>query len=173
MTSLPRVTEHTRERVAREFDDLGPAACVAEITEDLASNNPELLDIAGRCAADIGEPALTMAGFCMFYRLLTAQSTQDLSKPQGGPLLSGPFLSPLPRVTRATRDSMTAELDARGAESFTMRYIDALEQHNPALVQMAHNFASRESNYVAIMEAIALMWAALLAQASADRTYLQ
>ena len=168
MTSLPRVTEHTRERVAREFDDLGPAACVAEIAADLEHNNPELLAIARKYAAEIGEPARIMAGFCMFYRLLTAQSTQDLSRPQ-----SGPFLSPLPRVTRATRDSVTAELDARGAESFTMRYIDALEQHNPALLQMAHNFASRESNYVAIMEAIALMWAALLAQAATDRTYLQ
>lgn len=173
MSSLPRVTEHTRERVAREFDDLGPAACVAEIAADLEHNNPELLDIARKCAAEIGEPERVMAGFSMFYRLLTAQSAQDLSQPESGPLLSGPFLSPLPRVTRATRDSVMAEMDARGAESFTMRYIDTLEQHNPALLQMAHNFASRESNYVAVMETIALMWAALLAQAATDRTYLQ
>jgi hypothetical protein len=168
MTSLPRVTEYTRERVAREFDDLGPAACVAEIAEDLKNNNPELLDIARKCAADVGEPARVMAGFCMFYRLLTTQSMQDLSAPQ-----SGPFLSPLPRVTRATRDRVAAEIDARGAEAFTMHYIDALEQHNPALLQMAHNFASRESNYVGVMEGIALTWAALLAQTSVDRTYLQ
>src|ERR1700754_886376 len=113
MTSLPRVTEYTRERVAREFDDLGPDACVAEIAEDLENNNPELLDIARRCVADIGEPVRTMAGFCMFYRLLTAQSMQDLTRPQ-----SGPFLSALPRVTRATRDRVAAELDVRGAESF-------------------------------------------------------
>lgn len=168
MTSLPRVTEYTRERVAREFDDLGPEACVAEIAEDLENNNPELLDIARKCAADIGEPARTMAGFCMFYRLLTAQSMQELPRPQ-----SGPFLSALPRVTRETRDRVAAEIAVRGAESFTMRYIDELEQHNPALLQMAHNFASRESNYVGVMEGIALLWAALLAQSSTDRTYLQ
>ena len=55
MSVLPRVTEHTRERISREFDDLGPEACMAEIRADLQRHNPELLDMASRWAGDGGE----------------------------------------------------------------------------------------------------------------------
>ena len=51
MSVLPRVTELTRERISREFDDLGPDACMAEIEADLREHNPELLDMASRWAA--------------------------------------------------------------------------------------------------------------------------
>ena len=35
LSVLPRVTERTRERVAREFDDLGPDVCMNSIMRDL------------------------------------------------------------------------------------------------------------------------------------------
>ena len=46
MSALPRVAESTREQIAREFDDLGPDACIAEISEHLRDNNPEWLYMA-------------------------------------------------------------------------------------------------------------------------------
>ena len=60
MSPLPHVTEFTRERIAREFDELGPEVCMAEITGDLRQNNPELLDMFSRCAMDVGDPPLIM-----------------------------------------------------------------------------------------------------------------
>lgn len=164
MSTLPRVTDLTRERVAREFDDLGPEACVAEIIEDMKASNPELLDMAWRCADDVGEPHRVMAGFCMFYRLLVAQSLTDMPEAK-----TGPSLSPLPHVTHTTRDRVVQEIDARGAEQFTMDHIDELERHNPGLLQMAHNFATHQPNYLGIMQGVALLWSALLAQVAADR----
>jgi hypothetical protein len=70
MGTLPRVVESTREQIAREFDDLGPDACVAEISEHLRGNNPEWLHMAAKCAGDVGDAPRIMGGFCMFYRLL-------------------------------------------------------------------------------------------------------
>jgi hypothetical protein len=43
LSALPRVKERTRERVAREFDDLGPDVCTNSIIRDLQQHNPELL----------------------------------------------------------------------------------------------------------------------------------
>ena len=40
MSSLPRVTALTRERIAREFDRSGPDACIAEITAELGRRIP-------------------------------------------------------------------------------------------------------------------------------------
>lgn len=48
LSVLPRVTERTRERVAREFDDLGPDVCMNSIMRDLQRHNPELLDMASK-----------------------------------------------------------------------------------------------------------------------------
>jgi hypothetical protein len=48
MSVLPRVTERIREQISREFDDLGPEACMAEIKADLSQHNPEFLDMASR-----------------------------------------------------------------------------------------------------------------------------
>ena len=75
MSSLPRIAEYTRERIAREFDSLGPDACLEEILLDLRQNNPELLDMASKCAADVGNPSSIMVGFGMFYRLLVAEAS--------------------------------------------------------------------------------------------------
>ena len=49
MSLLPRVTEQVREAVVREFDDLGPAACMTQIIEHLRWRNPELLDSCQMC----------------------------------------------------------------------------------------------------------------------------
>ena len=53
LSALPRVTETTRERISREFDNLGPDACVMDIAAAMRGHNPELLDMAQRCAADL------------------------------------------------------------------------------------------------------------------------
>jgi hypothetical protein len=73
MSLLPRVSEKARELVAREFDDRGPDACMImrEIIEHLKRYNPELLDMASKCAADLRNSAKAMLGFGMFYRLPT------------------------------------------------------------------------------------------------------
>src|ERR1700728_3608758 len=55
MSALPRVAESTREQIAREFDDLGPDACIAEISEHLHDSNPEWLYMAAKCAEDVGD----------------------------------------------------------------------------------------------------------------------
>jgi len=165
MSLLPRVTEQTRERVARQFDDLGPRSCVQEIIADLRNNNPELLDMAEKCSGDVGDPERIIVGFCMFYRLLSTQS-------QIGPAESEREISTLPRVSAQTRELVVREIDAKGAEAFTVEYIGQLERDNPELLQMAHNFASRQAQYLRIMQGIALLWASLVAQLRIDRTYM-
>ncbi len=77
MNLLPRVTETTRERVTQEFDNLGPELCLARISGEMERSNPELLDMARRCARDVTpegtDPEKILVGFAMFYRLLLAQ----------------------------------------------------------------------------------------------------
>jgi hypothetical protein len=158
MSWLPRVAEHTRERVSREFDNLGPEACVAEITEELRANNPEVLDMAKRCARDIGSPAEVMAGFGMFYRILVVQSAAAFA---------------LPCVTPHTRERILGQIDAGGSEAFTHDALAELERTNPELLQMAHFFASRQKDYLGMMQGFALIHACLAAQAVADRANLQ
>ncbi len=96
MSVLPRVTELTRERISREFDDLGPDACMAEIKMDLRQHNPELLDMASRWAGVGGEAANLMTAFGMFYRLLAAEARAPLGSSA---------LNPLPRVSVEVRDT--------------------------------------------------------------------
>jgi hypothetical protein len=55
------------------MDDLGPAACTKENLDRLRRENPELLEIARKCAADVGDAARAMTGFGMFYALLLAE----------------------------------------------------------------------------------------------------
>jgi hypothetical protein len=55
MSPPTRVTERARERVAREFDTRGSGVCMAEVIEHLKRHNPELLDMALKCAGDPGE----------------------------------------------------------------------------------------------------------------------
>src|SRR5258707_563908 len=114
MSALPRVAEQTREKVAMEFDDAGPGVCVARISETLRNENPELLDMAAKCARDIGVPDRIMVGFCMFYRLLVVESGASHHElPATVPLQSG-----LPRVAPETRDSIVEQIDEQGPEAF-------------------------------------------------------
>jgi hypothetical protein len=167
MSTLPRVAETTREQISREFDDLGPDACIAEISTHLRNNNPEWLQMAAKCAADVGDERRIMAGFCMFYRLLVAQmaSSYAFRTASGAPAV----LNPLPRVTARTRASIVDEIDQRGAEAFIRDAVQELENDNPELLQMAHFFASAQENYRGIIQGFALLYAALVIQSSADR----
>jgi hypothetical protein len=160
MSLLPRVTERAREQVAREFDTRGPDVCMAEIIEHLRRHNPELLDMAAKCAADLENPNKAMVGFGIFYRLLIAQfpapaGTEDLA--------------PLPRVAAETRALLVAEIDEKGPTAFTKEAIGELEQSNPELLQMAHNFASGFGNYLPAMQGFALLYRSLLIQSTAER----
>ena len=159
MSSLPRVTESTRERIAREFDDFGPDACMAKITAHLRRDNPEILDMANRCAADVGDAPKAMLGFGMFYRLLVAQAI-------GGDQL---LMSPLPRITPDTRDIIVTEIDEKGPDAFTFEAVEDLERNNPELLQMAHNFALRQSDYVGVMQGFALLYKSLVLEAARER----
>jgi hypothetical protein len=162
MSYLPRVTAATHERVFREFDDYGPEACLAEITQDLERHNPELLDMITRCASDVGPHGRIMWGFGMFYRLLALQAS-----PAGPTSL----LNPLPHVTAETRDQIISMIDARGSEAFTTDGIDELREQNPELLQMAHGFASRHADYLGVMQGFALLYRSLSLQAARDRAH--
>ncbi len=157
MSLLPRVSEKARELVAREFDDRGPDACMREIIEHLKRYNPELLDMAAKCAGDLRNSAKAMLGFGMFYRLLTlAPAPTDV-------------VVPLPRVSAETRELLVAEIDEKGPEDFTREAIAELEKNNPELLQMAHDFALRVGNYLHVMQGFGLLYKSLLLQARAER----
>ncbi len=163
MSSLPRVTELTREFVSRQYDDLGPEACLAEITECLTRENPELLDMARKCAADIGDAPRIMVGFGMFYQLLISASADAAGRP---------VMHALPSVTAKTRDALVREIDDEGSEAFTLRAMSDLERANPELMQMAHGFASRQKDYLRVMQGFALLYRSLDVQSAADRKLL-
>jgi hypothetical protein len=160
MSVLPRVTERIREQISREFDDLGPEACMAEIKADLSQHNPELLDMASRWAGENGETASFMTAFGMFYRLLAAEAL--------APLGTG-VLNPLPRVSGEVRNAIVKRIDRTGGEHFTREAIDNLEAVNPELLQMAHGYASQRPDYGRTMQGFALLHEALLAQFRLDR----
>jgi hypothetical protein len=160
MSLLPRVTEKARELLAREFDARGPDVCMVEIVQHLEQHNPELLDIAAKWAADLGNPAKAMLGFGMFYRLL-------IPTPPGTGMLS-----PLPRVSEETRALLVREIDEKGPGDFTLDVLRELEERNPELLQMAHNFASSLGNYLQAMQGFALVYKALVMQSRAERARL-
>ena len=163
MTFLPHVTEKARELVAREFDARGPDICMAEVVEHLEQHNPELLDMAAKCAVDLGNPTKVMVGFSMFYRLLIGHFPA---------IASARMLVPVPRVTAETRALLVAEIDKKGPDAFTMEAIGELEKTNPELLQMAHNFASGLGNYLRAMQGFALLYKSLLIQSKLERTSL-
>lgn len=160
MSFISLVTPLTRERIAREFDDRGPEACVAEVVLDLQRNNPELLDMATKCASSLMDVPRIMMGFGMFYRLILTPAMPD-----SGEML----LHPLPRVTPETRDRIVQQIDEAGTETFTIAIVEDLEQTNPQLLQMAHDFASRQPEYLPVMQGFALFYKALDDQAASDR----
>jgi hypothetical protein len=168
MSSLPRVASLTRERITREFDDRGPEVCRTEIILDLEANNPELLDIAARCARDVGDFPRIMNGFCIFYRSLTAQARAGTAPDSGPP----PPLNLLPRVSAATRAEVVGRIDAVGSQEFTREALAELERDNPELLLMAHNFAEDQTDYLGVMQGFALLYACLAAEAARERGVL-
>jgi hypothetical protein len=169
MSSLPRVAQATRERVSRELDNLGPEVCRADVTENLRRNNPELLEMATKWATDIADPDELMLGFCVFYRLLLAQAAADDGR--HWEVGARTFLDPLPRVTAETRALVARRIGEQGTEDFTRESIGELERHNAELLQLAHRFAARQKDYLGAMQGFGLLYACLVAQLAADRTY--
>src|ERR1700680_532064 len=167
MSALPRVAESTREQITREFDDLGPDACVAEIAAHLREHNPEWLYMAAKCAGDVGDTQRIMGGFGMFYRLLIAQAA--LSHPMMIESDAPAELNPLPHVTAATRAEIVAKIDKSGTETFIKDALEELDGGNPELLQTAHYFASAHDDYLGVMQGFALLYSALLIQSEADR----
>lgn len=163
MTFFSPVSAKTREWITREFDERGPEACLAEVIKDLESTNPQLLDIARSCAASLDDQARIMLGFAMFYHLLIAPAA-----PAAG--IAG--VSLLPCVTRKTCDVVIDEIDRDGTEAFTMRIIKDLEVNNPELLQMAHYFASRQTDYLGAIQGLALFYKSIVEEAKAVRTRL-
>lgn len=170
MRPLPRVGDGTRERIAREFDDRGPDVCREEIMADLEVNNPELLDIATRCARDVGDFIRVMTGFCMFYRLLNveAQGAQAALQAPGSALPS----SPLPQVAQGTRADIVERIDSIGSQAFTREAIVDLESNNPELLLMAHHFAADQADYAGVMQGFALLYACLSTEAGRQHAVL-
>jgi hypothetical protein len=170
MSSLPRVAGVTRERIAREFDDRGPDVCRAEITLELEASNPELLDMAVRCARDVGNFDRIMTGFCIFYRLLTSEARAALRTSQDSS--GAQQLTLLPRVSSQTRALIVGRIDALGSQQFTQGALTELEHNNPELLIMAHNFASDQYDYAGVMQGFALLFACLSAEAEQERGVL-
>ncbi|MDB6107302.1 MAG: hypothetical protein JWO52_7301 [Gammaproteobacteria bacterium] len=170
MSSLPCVVALTRERVAREFDDRGPDVCRTEITLDLEANNPELLDMAARCARDVGNFARVMTWFCMFYRVLSAQARAGLGASSSDP--AEQQLRLLPRVSAETRAAIVKRIGTVGSQEFTREAVAELEQNNPELLIMSHNFAEDHEDYGGVMQGFALLYASLLAEAAQERGVL-
>jgi len=162
---LPRVSALTRERLARELDDRGPEVCRTEFALELETDNPELLDMAIRCARDVGGPvgaAQVMTRFVFFYRLLSNEAHEAVGVPREP---SGvPTLSLLPRVSPETRDVMVKRIDALGPAEFTRQATAEIERSNPELLVMAHSFAEGQRDYIGVMQGFALLYASLLEQ---------
>jgi len=59
-----------------------------------------------------------------------------------------------------------------GPGNFTLDSIAELEQHNPELLQVAHNFASGLGNYLHAMQGFALLYKALIMQSRTERARL-
>jgi hypothetical protein len=170
MSTLPRVADITRERVAREFDERGPEVCRTEITLDLEANNPELLDMARRCAHDVGAFGRIMTGFCMFYRLLAAEARAAVAP--AGARAEPQSLRLLPQVSPEIRAAIVKHIAAVGSQAFIREAIGELERNNPGLLLMAHNFAEGHNDYGGVMQGFALLYASLVAAAAQDRGVL-
>ncbi len=164
MTLLPRVTALTSERLSREFDALGPEACVAELTHLLEDTNPEVLDMMSRCAKDVGDSAQAMVGFAMFYRLLVAEARAMGGLPEGFHYLA--------RVTEETRALVVKEIDDKGEEGFTIAACDQLSDENPELLRMAYSFASRRRDYLPLIKGFCLIYRAIALQSAVERELL-
>ncbi|MDB5542519.1 MAG: hypothetical protein JWQ89_4246 [Devosia sp.] len=160
MSFIPRVSELTRERISREFDDLGPVSCLAWVRRTLKAENPEVLDMMSKCARDVGNSERIMVGFAMFYRLLVAEALA-FDKTLGNLLL--------PRVSAETRAIIVGEIEEHSADGFTLAACDQLQEDNPELLHMADGFASRYPAYLAIMQGFCLVYRSIALQSTLER----
>jgi hypothetical protein len=152
--TLPLVHEVFWERVARDFENVGPEACLAEIVDELLVDNPHFLETAIRCARDSNAPQRVLTGFAMYYRIL-ALGARD----RGGAL---------PRIAIETRDAIATLVSELGDRQFTSLATDTLRDENPCMMQMADSFASRSPNYLLVMQGFVLLYRMLSAQAVVD-----
>ncbi|KRA84009.1 hypothetical protein [Altererythrobacter sp. Root672] len=154
MTTLQPVSERHWERVARDFDDVGPQACVAEIVEQLRAENPHYLAIAKRCARDDGDEAGAFTGFAKFYRILALDA-----RDRGGVV---------PRIAAQTLDVIDTLIEEFGEEQFIALAAEMLCDENPVLVQMADSFASRQQDFLRAMQGFVVLYKCLSVQAVID-----
>jgi hypothetical protein len=167
MATLPRVDSITWEKVSRDFDERGPEVCRTEIIRELEVDNPEILDMAKRCARDVGDFNRIMNGFCMFYRLLNAEARAGMNASERR--IEHHPTSMLPRVSPMTRASVAERIERVGSTEFTRDTITALERDNPELLRMGHSFAESQSDYGGVIQGFALLYACLLAEGALQR----
>lgn len=127
---------------------------MTEILDELLDHNPHYLEMAVRCAKDLGDPDRIISGFAMFYRIL-AHGARDRARA-------------VPRITPETRDIVSTLIGEFGEERFVLLASETLRDENPCLLQMADSFASRHEDYLAIMQGFALLYKCLAAQAVID-----
>lgn len=152
MPSVPLVSEDHWERVARDFDDIGPEACVGQIVAELRTDNPHYLAIARRCARDAVDEAGTFAGFAKFYRIL-ALCARDRGEP-------------VPRIAPQTLDVVDTLVAEFGEDRFVALAAETLCEENACLAAMAHGFASRSSDYLMVMQGFAVLYNCISVQAT-------
>lgn len=154
MRALPPVDEIFWERVAREFDDAGPATRTVAVLDELLTDNPHYLETATGCPRECRDPERVLTGFAMFYRII-ALAARDRGRT-------------VPRITNDTSDVIIALLGEFGEERFTFLATEMLHAENPYLLQMADRFASPSDNHSVIMQGFVLLYKALSVQAVTD-----
>jgi len=80
MTALPRVSEETRARLAREIDEKGPGNFTLDAIAELEQHNPELLQVAHYFASGLGNYLHAMQGFALLYKALIIQSRTERAR---------------------------------------------------------------------------------------------
>ena len=154
MATLPLVSQRHWERVSRDFDDVGPDACVAEIVEVLSGENPHYLAIARRCARDSADEARAFTGFAKFYRILALEA-----RDRG---------AAVPRIAAQTLDVIDTLIEEFGEERLIALATEMLCEENPHLAQMADSFASGRRDYLTVMKGFVLLYKCLSVQAMID-----
>ena len=154
MPSVPLVSEDHWERVARDFEDVGPEACIADIVDELRTDNPHYLAIARRCAHDALDEAGALTGFLKFYRILAfgARDRGEL----------------VPRIAPQSLDVVDTLIVEFGEDRLVTLAAETLCEENGCLAAMAHGFASRSSDYLVVMQGFAALYYCLSVQATID-----
>jgi hypothetical protein len=67
---------------------------------------------------------------------------------------------------------MVGQIDRLGHEAFTLQIIEELELNNPELLQMAHDFASKQRDYLGAMQGLALFYRSIVEEAKVAKLAL-